>query len=189
MRTFKMTRLVLPIIMALTVFTYSCAKKAAGVRTIKQTEGKVMNEAVNTPSANAGNSQGLLYAISVIDRPSSDESNEATAVVAAEIKTPNGKYVPITTTHTQGQDAGGVYNDTDSGTQLDIRARCLKPKCATYILLVTVIKNQSSMHQVLAISNSTEDFFHYENLNASVAAGYLYSSLDEVVRRKGLNNQ
>jgi hypothetical protein len=188
MKTFKITHLVLPLIMALGVFSVSCAKKATGVRTIKQSEGKVMNAAVNTPSANAGSSQGLLYAISVIDRPSPDETDETTFVVTAEIRTPNGKYVPITTTHTQGQDVVGLYNDTDNGAQLDIRARCLKANCATYILLVTLIKNQHSVHQVLAISNSNEDYFHYENVNASVAAGYFYTSLDEVVRRKGLSN-
>ncbi len=191
MKTFKLTHLALPLIAVLTVFSFSCAKKATGVRTVRQTEGKVMNEAVNTPSANAGNAQNLLFLITVIDRPALDESDENTSIVNAEIKTPAGRFVPITTTHTLGadnkyQDAGGIYNDPDSGAQLNIRARCLKEKCATYVLLITVIKNNQSIHQLLAISNSDQDFFNYENVNAQVAPGYFYRDLADVVSRKGL---
>ena len=186
MKTFKMTNLVLPLVVALSVFSFSCAKKAEGVRTIKQTQGKVMNAAVNTPSTNAGNAQGLLYTISVIDRPMVDEADPNNLVINAEIKTPAGRYIPVSTTHVPGKDVWGTYDDTDSGAKLDIRARCLKEQCATYVLLITVIKNGHSVHQILAISNSNEDFFNYENVNAQVAANYFYRDIDDVVRRKGL---
>lgn len=186
MKTFKLTHLVLPLIVVLSAFSFSCAKKAGGVRTVRQTEGKVMNQAVNTPSVNAGNAQGLLYNITVIDRPVVGDSEETSFVINAEIRTPNGRFIPITTTHTAGKDVLGTYNDPETAAQLDIRARCIGTKCETYILLITVIKNNQSVHQVLGLSNSNEDFFHYENVNASVAPGYFYRTLDEVAQRKGL---
>jgi len=186
MKTFNLTNLVLPLVVVISAFSFSCAKKASGVRTVKQTEGKVMNQAVNTPSVSAGNAQGLLYNITVIDRPALDQADESSFVINAEIKTPYGRFIPITTTHTQGRDVLGTYSDTETSAQLDIRARCIGSQCETYVLLMTVIKNNQSVHQVLAISKSSEDFFHYENVNASVAPGYFYQSLDEVAQRKSL---
>ena len=180
MKTFKLTNLVLPLVVVLSAFSFSCAKKATGVRTVRQTEGKVINPAVNTPSVGAGNAQGLLYNITVIDRPIPGDSDGNSFVINAEIRTPFNRFIPITTTHVQGQDVLGTYNDAETGAQLDIRARCKGAQCEKYILLITVLKNNQSVHQVLAISNSNEEFFHYQNVNAAVAPGYFYTSLDQV---------
>lgn len=184
MKTFKLTNLVLPLVVVLSAFSFSCAKKATGVRAVRQTEAQQMNPVVNTNSNNAANAQGLLYKITVIELPG--EATDGSFTVNAEIKTPMGRFIPITTTHTAGRDVYGTYNDADTGAYLDIRARCMGANCDTYLLLVTVVKNNQSVHQSLAISYLTESFFHLDENNATVSPGNFYRSLDEVVQRHNL---
>lgn len=181
----KLTQFIFPIIVVASTLAVSCAKKPNGVRAVRQTESKTTNPVVSNPSINAANSQNLLYTLTVVELPG--EPTEGSFTVNAEIKTPMGKFIPITTTHTQGQDVWGSYNDSDTGAQLDIRARCLGENCDTYILLVTVVKNGYSVHQVVAISYLTETFFNVENINANVAPQSFYRSLDEVVQRNQLH--
>ncbi len=185
MKTFRLNHLALSIVVTLTAFSFSCAKKATGVRTVRQTQAVAVNPAVSTPSTQAANNQNLLYTLTVVELPG--EATSGTFTVNSEIRTPMGKFIPITTTHTNGQDVYGVYDDADTGAKLDIRARCLGSECNTYILLVTVIKNNYSVHQIVATSYLTnETSFNVENINASVAPGSFYRSLDEVVQRNKL---
>lgn len=185
MNRFKLTNLVLPLVVILSTFIFSCAKKATGVRTVRQTEANIVNPSVSNPSVEQANNQNLLYTLSVVELPG--EAADGTFTVKAEIRTPSNKFIPITTTHTNGQDVNGVYTDADTGTQLDIRARCLGSACNIYILLVTVIKNNYSVHQVVATSYLTnETAFNIEHINATVAPTLFYRSLDEVVQRNKL---
>ena len=185
MKTLRLTPLALSIVVVLSAFSFSCAKKANGIRTVRQTQANIVNPAVSNPSINQANNQNLLYTISVVELPG--EAVAGTFTVNAEIKSPSNKFIPITTTHTNGQDVYGVYTDEDSGTKLDIRARCIGAECNTYILVITVIKNNQPQHQIVATSYLTnETSFNVENINAQVAPGSFYRSLDEVQERNKL---
>ncbi len=185
MKLFKRQNVLVTALLLLTMTCFSCAKKATGVRSIRQTESHTTNPIVSNTSVTAGHAQNVDYTVTVVELPL--DSTDGTFVVTAEIKTPTGKFIPITTTHSLGKDVNGVYNDTESNNQLDIRARCLGEKCDTYLLLVTVIKNNSSVHQVSVISRATETFFNVENINAYVAGAHLYYGLDEVMQRNNLH--
>lgn len=185
MKAFKLTNLVLPLVVVMSAFSFSCAKKATGVRAVRQTQTNIVNPAVSNPSVQQANNQNLLYTLTVVELPG--EATDGSFTVNAEIRTPMNKFIPITTTHVNGKDVSGVYSDADTGAQLDIRARCLGADCNIYILLVTVIKNNYSVHQIVAtsyLSNTTS--FNVENINASVAPNSFYRSLDDVVQRNKL---
>lgn len=185
MKTLRLNPIALSIVVVLSAFSFSCAKKANGIRAVRQTEANIVNPGVSNPSIDRANNQNLLYTISVIELPG--EAVKGTFTINAEIQTPSKKFIPITTTHINGQDVYGVYTDDDTGTKLDIRARCIGADCNSYILVVTVVRNNQAQHQIVATSYlSNETSFNVENINAQVAPGSFYRSLDEVVERNKL---
>lgn len=175
-------KIVLSLTVILSLFVFSCAKTPSGVRTVKQTNSQVINPAVSNPSVQAANNQGLLYQLTSLERPL--EATDGSISVSSEIKTPGGLYVPVTTTHVNGSDAGGTINDAGSQSTLDIRARCIGSDCEKYIMLITVIRNGSAVHQIAALSNKDLDYFTLENINVSVSLQF-YRSLDELAQHYG----
>lgn len=157
--------------------SFSCAKKAQGIRTVKQTRAQFIDSYITSNSMNAASAQGALFNISVIELPTETDSN-GSITVKSEIKSPNGQYIPISTTHTNGSDAYGVYTDSPSGITLDIRARCIGSTCDKYVLMITEIKMQRAVHQMIAISNKSQDYFNLKHINYAVSAQF-YQSLDQ----------
>lgn len=170
-------------VLAISFVSFSCAKKPAGIRTVRQTDSKVVNQAVSNASTQAASVQNLLYQMTVVELPG--EATDGSFTVNSEIKTPSGQYVPITTTHTNGKDAQGVVEDAANGAKLDIRSRCVGENCDQYIMLVTVVKNNYAVHQMMVISYLNQSYFNIETINASIAPSQMYRSLDEVVQRNG----
>ncbi len=163
-----------------TVVFVSCAKKGAPIRAIKQTGSKVMNVETSTTSRRAADAQNLLYDIVSISWPSGEG---AELKIESEIKTPDGRYIPVTTIHNGGADSVGVIDDTEkNGNKIDIRARCEGANCEKYLMLATVVKGGYAVHQLAVVSYSSDCKFNLENL--SPAAGVkIYSSLDDLSQR------
>lgn len=97
----------------------SCAKKSSTIRAVKQTGSKVMNPNVSTPSRQAADTQNLLYDIVSLSWPIEGDGD---LKIESEIKTPDGRYIPITTFHTNNYDSVGVVDDAQNGNKIDIRA-------------------------------------------------------------------
>lgn len=165
----------------LTVIGFSCAKAPSGVRTIKQTEVRTMNQA-NTDLSNQYSEQtGTRYEVVSVERASKAENG--VIVVSSEIKTPDGQYRPMTTTHNEGNDVRGIVN-VSANTKLDVQARCVNTDCDQYILLVTTFVNNYRINQSLAISYSNQDYFNREFIHGQ-ANNALYTDINDVVRRVG----
>ncbi len=173
----KKTTIYFIALIALSTVSLSCAKKPSGVRTIKQTQGYAINQQQNNTSMNQANNQNQLYNVVSVELPEAGSQPEVVSVTS-EIKTPYGQYLPITTTHTGGKDVYGVLTDSMNGTQLDIRSRCLGASCEKYFLLVTVVKNNYAIHQIVVVSNSNQNFFRFQHINYTV--GSFFQSLDAV---------
>lgn len=171
----KKTGMGLVLALGMTV-SFSCAKKPQGIRTVKQTRAQYIDNTMTPASINAANNQNALFNISVIELPSEPDSS-GNVVVKAEIVSPSGQYIPISTTHNNGSDAYGVYTDTVSGIKLDIRARCVGSACDKYILMITEIKSQYAIHQMIAISYKSQDYFNLKHINHT--QGYFYQTLDQ----------
>ncbi|MFN3455700.1 MAG: hypothetical protein ACK41T_12140, partial [Pseudobdellovibrio sp.] len=88
----------------------------------------------------------------------------------------------ITTTHTGNQDAGGTYTDSTTGAQLYVRSRCIGTNCEKYALLITVVKNGQSYHQMAAISYANDCQFNLETRNAQVTS--LYTNIDQLLAQR-----
>lgn len=184
MSTTKTKQIILAATAVMAMFILSCAKKPTGVRSVKQTTHNVVNPQVTNPSVQAAGAQNIHYQLTSIELPG--EPVNGTISVRSEILTPSGYYIPITTTHTAAQmDAYGVVNDNDNGVKLDIRTRCIGQNCEKYIMLITVVKNNHSVHQMIAISNYNQSFFNLEQINASVPGGsqLFYGNIDQVLQR------
>jgi hypothetical protein len=166
----------------------SCAKKGSPVRAVKtQTESTTMNNVTSTQSAQAAGAQALSYTITSISIPQSDESS---IKIDSEIKTPDGRYIPITTTHTANQDSVGVIDDREkNGNLIDIRARCVDNNnsyslnCEKYLMLATIVKNGYAVHQLAVVSYSNDCKFNLENISPAVSGLRIYSSLDDLAQR------
>ena len=141
-----------------------------------------MNEIVNDASVNAASSQNNLYQVTVVEVPG--ESTDGIFVVKSEIKTPSGQFIPVTTTHINGQDANGVIDDAANGSKIDVRAKCIGANCEKYILLFTVVVNQQAVHQIAIISYNYQTYFNMEHVNKAVTSNF-YRTLDQVVQRNG----
>ena len=166
-------------LIAISMSGVSCAKKGSAIRAVKQTDSKVMNPAVSTPSLQAINTQGLKYDMVSISWPT---ENNSELKIEAEIKTPDGRYIPFTTFHKNNLDSVGVIDDMEkNGTKIDIRARCEGDNCEKYLLLATVVKGGFAIHQMAVVSYSADCKFNLENINYTVAK--LYSNLDDLSQR------
>ena len=163
------------------VLLSSCAQKKSPVRSVKQTQSNTLNPVTSQASVRAADAQSLLYDITVLERPTIDFNS--TPQVTSEIKTPDKRYITISTTHQNGQDSYGVIEDPQNGTKLDIRARCEGENCERYLLLVTVVKSGYALHQLAAISYNQDCSFNLENINYGVSGARFYSNLDELNQR------
>jgi hypothetical protein len=176
-------------LIAISISGVSCAKKGSAIRAVKQTDSKIMNPAVSTPSLQAINTQGLKYDMVSISWPTENNSDSNSQLkIEAEIKTPDGRYIPFTTFHKNNLDSVGVIDDMEkNGTKIDIRARCTdvqnnySDKCEKYLLLATVVKGGFAIHQMAVVSYSSDCKFNLENINYTVAK--LYSGLDDLSQR------
>ena len=162
----------------------SCAKKGSTVRAVKQTGSKVMNPAVSTPSRQAADTQNLLYDIVSLSWPIEGDGE---LKIESEIKTPDGRYIPITTFHTNNYDSVGVIDDAQNGNKIDIRARCEGENCEKYLLLATIVRGGFAVHQLAVVSYSSDCRFNLQNTNHTVAS--MYSSLDELSQKNTINPQ
>ncbi len=170
------------------VILSSCAKKGSGVRAIKQTDSVMTNPAVSRPSIQAADTQQLLYGITSLERPELASESDPQTRIKLEIRTPDQRYVPIETSHIDGNDSFGFFDDTQkNGTKLDIRARCEGTQCDRYLLLVTVVKNGYAIHQLAAISYSSDCMFNLENINFAVPVARMYANLNELSQRNTIS--
>ena len=162
----------------------SCAKKGSPVRAIKQTGSTPMNVVTSDQSINVAGTQKLLYNIMSISFPELSQDTSDVAI-NSELKTPDNRYIPITTTHkSDGYDSVGVIDDMEkNGTKVDIRARCIGQNCEKYLMLATVVKSGFAVHQLAVVSYSTDCKFNLENLNPAVPNLKIYSSLDDLAAR------
>lgn len=161
----------LPLSMVLSLFVFSCAKTPSGVRTVKQTGQQIVSPQVSGPSVNAANAQNIAVDVVTVERPES--TTDGSLSVTSELKLPNGSYIPVTTTHTNGSEAYGQV-DIDTQTKLDVRSGCFETNCAKYIMLITVVKSNYAVHQIAVISKLADSFFYIKHINATVAPNSLY---------------
>jgi hypothetical protein len=166
------------------LFNFSCAKKPSGIRTIRQTEAQAINPSSNTYNKEAAAAQGTLYEIYSIERPDTSAS-DGTVVVKSEIKTPEGKFIPVTATHDGKEDENGLIN-LEGNHQLLVQSRCINENCATYVMLITLLINNYAYHQNLAVSYSKDEtYFHVDNKNAARTSNF-YRSLNEAVQANNI---
>lgn len=181
--TFKLTAIIAMGIFSL--MTSSCAKKGPNIRAVKQVEHNVMNPSVSTPSIRVADASNLLYDIVSISWPI--EGNDELKI-ESEIKTPDGRYIPVTTFHKNNNDSVGVIDDSKvNGTLIDIRARCEGANCEKYLMLATIVKGGYAVHQLAVVSYSSDCKFNLQNTNYSVAT--MYSSLNDLAQRNGVGQQ
>lgn len=174
----KKNFLYLVVLTGLTAISFSCAKKPSGVRTLRQTEQRIVDPNVTNASRNQAANQNVNYTMSVVEVPEPGSQPEE-LIINSEIKTPNGKFIPITTTHISGKDVYGILTDSDNGNKLDIRARCIGTSCEQYILLMTVVKNNYAVHQIVVVSYSHQSYFNLKEINYTTGIQF-YQSLDAV---------
>lgn len=170
----------------ISMLTFSCAKKASSPRAVKQTGSKVMDAGVSTPSRLAAQTQKLDYDIVSISWPA-EQNGELK--IESEIKTPDGRFIPITTIHNNNsnKDSVGVVEDAKNGNKIDIRARCEGDNCAKYLLLATIVRGGYAVHQLAVVSYSSDCLFNLQNTNYTVAA--MYTSLDDLAQRNSIRAQ
>jgi len=154
----------------------SCAKKQSKIRGAKTT-AQVMSPKITADSIAQGETQDISYLLNSVSVPEQNEDGSST--VASEITSRSSNFIPIFTTHTLNQDSYGIHDDPSQGAKLDIRARCIGSECAKYVILITVVKNGYAYHQMAAISNKDENFFHVEQRNYKIAT--MYRTVDEVL--------
>ena len=178
MKSLNLNKMMLVILLATVAFSgLSCAKKQSKIRGAK-TNQQTMSPQVTADSISVAETQDISYMLNSVSIPEQNEDGSYT--VTSEVVTRAANYLPIYTTHTSNQaDSYGIFDDASQGTKLDIRARCMGSECAKYVLLITVVKNGAAYHQMAAISNKDEDFFHVEQRNYRVAT--MYRSVDEVL--------
>ncbi len=174
----NLNKTMLVILLATVAFSgLSCAKKQSKIRGAK-TNQQTMSPQVTADSISVAQTQDISYMLNSVSIPEQNEDGSFT--VTSEVVTRSANFLPIYTTHSSNQsDSYGIYDDASQGTKLDIRARCMGSECAKYVLLITVVKNGAAYHQMAAISNKDEDFFHVEQRNYKVAQ--MYRSVDEVL--------
>ena len=154
----------------LAMTSFSCAKKAAGVRQ-KKTESVNMNQMVSTQSEQLAMNQTLLYKIATISQP---EQTDSGVIVESDILTPANQYLPITTRHENGNlYSQGVYQDASKGAQVKIESRCTADDCSKYTMLVSVYRNNAVVFQNAAVSYKDDCKFYtvsttnsFQNLDA-----------------------
>lgn len=144
----------------LAITSFSCAKKAAGVRgQVKKTSNINMNPGVTAQAEQTAAAQRVLYKIASISTPVVNADGSAS--VSFELLTPANQYLPFTTTHVASAlTRQGVYNDTANGVQVSIQAKCTTTDCGSFYLLVGVAKNNAILFQTGAVSYASDASFY-----------------------------
>lgn len=179
-KTTKMNR-ILPLL-ALSLFclsTFSCAKKASGVRgSVKKTESISMNQPVSTQAEQQAAAQNSLYKIATISTPAPTDNGVS---VDFEILTPLNQYLPVTTKFENGNlNSSGTYQDPTRGNQVRMDSRCSADGCSKYLLLVQVIRNGATIFQTAAVSYKTDCSFYTISVTNSFST---IDALDSYVQR------
>ena len=145
----------------LAITSFSCAKKASGVRgSVKKTSQLNMNPNVTAQAEQTASAQKVLYKIASISTPTVAEDGSGTTV-SFELLTPSNQYLPFTTTHVSGAlSRQGVYQDTVNNVQVNIQSKCATTDCASYYLLVTVLRNNVAVFQTGAVSYANDASFY-----------------------------
>ena len=153
----------------LAITSFSCAKKATGVRgLVKKTSQLNMNPNATAQAEQTASAQKVLYKIASISTPSAAADGSGTSV-SFELLTPSNQYLPFTTTHTAGAlSRQGLYQDTVNNVQVNIQSKCTTADCASYYLLVTVLRNNVALFQTGAVSYANDNAFY----SISVTNGY-----------------
>lgn len=152
----------------------ACSKKPTGIRAQVKTEADNLNPSVSAAADQQASALNANYSIYSISLP---QQTSAGHVVELELRSPNGQYLPVTTRHENGRlDSEGRYVDSQRSLEVWVQARCSADNCSKYILLVTVVKNNQSVYQSLAISYASDCKFNL--VTSSGTIGTFYSSLN-----------
>jgi hypothetical protein len=162
------------ILLSLSLVAFSCAPKKQGVRAQAKTTGTPLNPGTSAVADQQAVAQNAIYKISSISFP---EASDFGVVVNSELLTPNNQYLPISTSHENGQlDSQGIFNDTSRGLQVYVNARCSDSECTKYLLLVTVVRNNQAVYQSGAISFKDDCNFYY--VSNTSTTGSMHQSMD-----------
>lgn len=162
------------VLLSLSLVAFSCAPKKQGVRAQIKTSGTPLNPGNSAVADQQATAQNAIYKISSISLP---ESTGVGVIVNSDLLTPNNQYLPISTSHENGQlDSQGIFNDTSRGLQVYVNARCSDSECVKYLLLVTVVRNNQAVYQSGAISYKDDCNFYYVSNTAST--GQMHQSMD-----------
>lgn len=147
------------VIAAVAVSSFSCAKKASGVRaSVKKTQNLNMNPQVSNQAEQQAASQSTLYKIATITTPTETAAGHSAMF---ELFTPANMYVPITTYHENGNlDAEGIYKDASRGNDIYVQTRCSADGCSKYLVLLTVVRNNTALFQTAAVSYASDCKFY-----------------------------
>ncbi|MBC7467374.1 MAG: hypothetical protein H7256_15395 [Bdellovibrio sp.] len=159
--TFKKSLVVL-VLSLLAVTSFSCAKKATGVRgQVKKTSQLNMNPGVTAQAEQTASAQKVLYKIASISTPVSATDGSGGTSVSFELLTPANQYLPFTTTHVAGAlTRQGLYQDTVNNVQVSVQSKCTTADCTSYYLLVSVLKNNVAVFQTGAVSYANDQYFY-----------------------------
>jgi|GEM_PF-5270243 len=156
----------------------SCAKKESGVKAAVKSQGSGLNPAVSAQADQQGAALGADYKIATISIPVASETDSG-YIVNAELLTPTGQTLPLTTRHENGQnDSEGVYTDSQKALQVYVQARCFADNCFNYTLIVTVYKNNQQIYQAAAISY--KDDCKFNAISASYSVGSFLQGLNDL---------
>ncbi|MFZ3229236.1 MAG: hypothetical protein WA160_03440 [Pseudobdellovibrio sp.] len=177
-KKFKINKVILAMTTLVVVLTsFSCAKKASGIRTpLKKTESTNLNQVISTQTEQLAASQNILYKIATLETP--EVADDGSASVKFELLTPDLQYLPVATSHQNGQlDSQGTYQDAARSVQVLVQARCSADSCSKYILLITVSKNSKPVYQTAALSYSSDIKFNLISTNQTQG---FFAGLDQL---------
>ncbi len=168
----------------ISLIIFSCAQKPNGIRVIKQTDSVAATPSTAEAKQEATN-QNLNYTIATLDYTEKIENNDGSFSFQSEIKTPSNKYYPISVTLFDLKPASGQIIDKDNNVTLKIQSQCVNQQCSPLVLLINVLKNNNTYHQIIAISKSDENTFLREELNFTTltkAKKSFYQNISEVIK-------
>lgn len=152
----------------------ACSKKPTGIRAQVKTESDSLNPSVSAAADQQASALNADYSIYSISTPQQTSSGN---IVELELRNPGGQFLPVITRHENGKlDSEGRYVDSQRGLEVWVQARCSSDNCTKYILLVTVVKNNQSVYQSLALSY--KDDCKFTKVTSSGTIGTFYASLD-----------
>lgn len=165
------------VLVLVTITSFSCAKKASGVRgQVKKSEYLNMNPGVSAQAEQQASVQNAVYKIASISTPN---MTDAGLTVDFEMLTPSNQYLPVTTHHENSLEAQGQYNDTQRGLQVIVSSRCSADDCSKYLLLITVTRNNTAVFQSAAVSYKDDCKFYSISVTNSFQT---LDALDSYVR-------